>query len=52
MKAISLACITCDRETEMLTLTMYFKQYLEAFENDKYFRKLFKYKCQIQLQIL
>ena len=41
MKVVSLAGITCDRETEMLILTMYLNKYLKVFENVKYFRKVF-----------
>ena len=41
MKVISLAGTTCDLETEMLILTMYF---FKVFENVKYLRKVFKYK--------
>ena len=41
---ISLASITCDRKTEMLTLAMHLKYYLKVFENVKYFMKVFKYK--------
>ncbi|KAK2171274.1 hypothetical protein NP493_1085g00063 [Ridgeia piscesae] len=44
MKVISLAGITCNRETEMLILTMYFKKYLKVFLNVKYYRKVFKNK--------
>ena len=40
VKVISFAGITCDHETEMLILTVY----LKVFENFKYFKKVFKYK--------
>ena len=42
MKEINLAGFTCDRETEILILTMYLKKYLKLFENIKYFREVFK----------
>ena len=44
MKIISMACITCDRETEILILSMYLKKYFKIFENVKYFMKVFIYK--------
>ena len=56
MKVISLASITCDHETEMLILTMYFKNYLKVFETVKYLGKYLNTNIliqhQIQLQIL